>query len=475
MTASDLPFASIETLASLYRKRKVSPVEITKLLLARIDRLNPALNAYLTVTPELALAHAKKAESELFRKSGRDRGPLHGIPVSLKDNICTKGVRTTAGSRILRDFVPLRDAPVVTRLKTAGAVLLGKTNMHEFAYGVTNVNPHFGPVRNPWDLDRIPGGSSGGSAAAVAAGLCYASIGTDTGGSIRIPASLCGIVGLKPAWGAVNEKDVIPLSPTLDCVGPLARSVRDVALVYRIIAGKGMFADAPASRRPELRRLRRFTLGLPVEFFFDVLSPEVQAVFDSALKTLQTLGAKLKKISIPLLHETEKAGNDIAWVEATRYHRQSGWFPSRASEYGEDVRVRLEMGTKVSEAAFLRAMDLRSRFIEQLLSKMAEAHVHALVVPTTPIPAPRLNEEKCRIGGKEHSTRALLLRLNRPANLAGVPALSIPCGFTSDALTAVAGLPVGLQLIGLGSPLEWLLPIAHAFERSQPPISYPNE
>src|SRR5258708_18982741 len=209
MNDTDLAFASIEEIGKLFRKRKLSPVELTKLMLARIERLNPKLNAYITVTAELALAQAKKAEAQLFaprgRKGHRDRGPLHGIPISLKDNIYTKSIRTTAGSRILRDFIPQHDAPVVAMLKEAGAVLLGKTNMHEIAYSVTSNNPHYGPVRNPWDPARIPGGSSGGSAAAVAAGLCYGSIGTDTGGSIRIPSSLCGITGLKPTWGRISS------------------------------------------------------------------------------------------------------------------------------------------------------------------------------------------------------------------------------------------------------------------------------
>src|SRR5215472_11133949 len=235
MTDNDLSFASIEQVGKLFRQRKLSPVELTKLMLARIERLNPKLNAYITVTAELALAQAKKAEAELYappgRKGHRDRGPLHGIPISLKDNIYTKDVRTTAGSKILKDFVPEEDADVVARLKEAGAIILGKTNLHEFAYGVTTNNPHFGPTRNPWDLSRIPGGSSGGSAAAVAAGLCYGSIGTDTGGSVRIPAALCGIVGFKPTFGRVSVDGVIPLSPRLDCVGPMARSAADAALL----------------------------------------------------------------------------------------------------------------------------------------------------------------------------------------------------------------------------------------------------
>src|SRR6267378_3896120 len=233
MNDTDLAFASIEEIGKLFRKRKLSPLELTKLMLARIEHLNPKLNAYITVTAELALAQAKKAESELFaprgRKGHRDRGPLHGIPISLKDNIYTEGIRTTAGSKILRDFIPQHDADVVVLLKEAGAVILGKTNMHEFAYGVTSNNPHYGPAHNPWDVARIPGGSSGGSAAAVAAGLCFGSIGTDTGGSIRIPSALCGVVGVKPTFGRVSVRDVIPLSSHLDCVGPLARTSADAA------------------------------------------------------------------------------------------------------------------------------------------------------------------------------------------------------------------------------------------------------
>jgi aspartyl-tRNA(Asn)/glutamyl-tRNA(Gln) amidotransferase subunit A len=466
MSDTDLAFASIEEVGKLFRKRKLSPVELTKLMLARIEQLNPKLNAYITVTAELALAQAKKAEAELFaprgRKGHRDRGPLHGIPISLKDNIYTAGIRTTAGSKILRDFIPKEDAAVVAQLKHAGAVLLGKTNMHEFAYGVTSNNPHYGPVRNPWDLSRIPGGSSGGSAAAVAAGLCYGSIGTDTGGSLRIPASLCGVVGLKPTIGRVNIDGTIPLSPRLDCVGPLARTPQDAAFLMDPILVR-------AKREPRLRsaskaspKLGKFKLGLPREFFFDLVSSEVRKTFDEALRCFRKVGAAIKEVSIPLLNETEQAGNQIAWPEATHYHQQAGWFPARAAEYGEDVRTRLEMGTKVSATVYLEALELRDKFIQQLHLAMADAGVDALVVPTTPIAAPLINEETTCIKDKNHPTRALLLRNNRPANLAGVPAISIPCGFTP------AGLPVGLQFIGAVTDEHLLLRIAHVFEHAHP-------
>jgi aspartyl-tRNA(Asn)/glutamyl-tRNA(Gln) amidotransferase subunit A len=465
MTDTDLAFASIEEIGKLFRKRKLSPVELTKLMLARIEQLNPKLNAYITVSAELALAQAKKAETELLaprgRKGHRDRGPLHGIPISLKDNIYTARIRTTAGSKILKDFVPQHDARVVVQLKEAGAIILGKTNMHEFAYGVTSNNPHFGPVHNPWDLSRIPGGSSGGSAAAVAAGLCYGSIGTDTGGSIRIPAALCGIVGLKPTFGRVSVADVIPLSPRLDCVGPLARSAADAALLLDPIFVRGEKEPRLQSAAKSSPR-QRFRLGVPRDFFLKILSVEVEYAFEAALRALREIGANLGETSIPLLHETEDAGNQIAWAEATYYHQHAGWFPSHAADYGEDVVTRLAVGAKVSATAYLQAMQLRDSFIEHFHAAIAKADVDALVVPTTPIPAPAIGEETTAVCGTNHPTRALLLRNNRPANLGGLPAISIPCGFTPG------GLPVGLQLIGAVTDEHLLLRIAHAFERAHP-------
>jgi aspartyl-tRNA(Asn)/glutamyl-tRNA(Gln) amidotransferase subunit A len=471
MSDTDLAFASIGEVGKLFRNRKLSPVELTRLMLSRIERLNPKLNAYITVTAELALAQARKAEAELFaprgRKGRRDRGPLHGVPISLKDNIHTAGIRTTAGSKILRDFIPKHDAVVVAQLKDTGAVLLGKTNMHEFAYGVTSNNPHFGPVHNPWDLTRIPGGSSGGSAAAVAAGLCYGSICTDTGGSIRIPAALCGVVGLKPTWGRISSEGVVPLSPLLDCTGPLARSVHDVAILTSAICVR--VGREPNFRNPSTLKAnpRKFSLGLPRQMFFDALSPEVRSAFDSALRDLSRLGMKTADISIPLLDETEEAGNLIAWAEAALFHRQQGYFPARAADYGDDVRSRLETGTKVTAVDFLQALEIQKQLVQQLHLALAEADVDAIVVPTTPIDAPLLNQETSRIGANDYPTRALLLRLNRPANLAGTPSLTVPCGFTR------AGLPIGLQIMGGVSSETILLRIANAFEQARPQTRRP--
>jgi aspartyl-tRNA(Asn)/glutamyl-tRNA(Gln) amidotransferase subunit A len=471
MSDTELAFASIEEIGRLFRKRKLSPVELTKLMLARIEQLNPKLNAYITVTGDLALAQAKKAESELLgprrRKGRRDRGPLHGVPVSLKDNIYTAGIRTTAGSKILRDFVPKEDAVVVAQLKDAGAVLLGKTNLHEFAYGVTSNNPHFGPVRNPWDLNRIPGGSSGGSAAAVASGLCYGSIGTDTGGSIRIPAALCGVAGLKPTWGRISCQGTIPLSPLLDCTGPLARTVRDIAILagqIYIRAGREPNLANPSTLRADPRK---FSLGLPRQMFFDALSPEIRSAFDSAVRDLCRLGMKTRDISIPLLDETEEAGNRIAWAEATLFHQQQGYFPARSADYGDDVRSRLEMGTRVSAVDFLEALEIQKQFVRQLQLAIAEAGVDAIAVPTTPIEAPLFHQETSRIGAHDHPTRALLLLHNRPANLAGTPSLSVPCGFTR------VGLPIGLQVMGGVSSENDLLRIASIFERARPQTRRP--
>ena len=470
MSKADPAFLSIAELSRLFRKRKLSPVELTKHFFSRTDRLNPELNAYLTVTPELALAQAKIAESELCSprgsKSRRDRGPLHGIPISLKDNIHTAGIRTTAGAKFLKDFVPEKDAHVVARLKSAGAIILGKTNLHEFAYGVTTNNPHYGPTRNPWDTARIPGGSSGGAAAAVGAGLCVAAIGTDTGGSIRIPASLCGLVGLKPTLHRVSLDGIVPLSYTLDCAGPLARSVEDAAFLLDAVFDyrKG---EPPLSKAAASRSKKKVTLGIPKEFFFDVLSGEVQACFQSALKTLRRRGCLFKEISIPLLNDTETSGNNIAWAEATHYHQKAGWFPRHSAEYGEDVRARLEIGARISATTYLDALELREKFIREFQGAVSESGVDALLVPTTPIPAPLIGEESMTIDGKDHSTRGLLLRLNRPANLAGLPAITIPCGL------APSGLPLGLQLIGPGSSESLLCSISRAAEDSIASIGRP--
>jgi aspartyl-tRNA(Asn)/glutamyl-tRNA(Gln) amidotransferase subunit A len=458
-------FASISEIGRLFRSGELSPVELTRSQLARIDKLNPVLNAFITVSDERALRAAKEAEAALSMRSKKaveDLGPLHGIPISLKDNIYTKDVRTTGGSKILKNFVPQQDAAVVALLKKAGAVILGKTNLHEFAYGTTSNNPFYGAVKNPWDVERISGGSTGGAAAGLAAGLGYASVGTDTGGSIRIPSALCGVVGLKPGVRQVSVDGVIPLSTTLDVVGPLARSVDDAALMFDVLMAQ---ENGGRSFRPPQQGAENFAgwkLGIPRAFFLELVSPEVLKAFENAVRILKNGGAEVKEVDVPLLHETEQAGNEIAWAEATLYHEECGWYPQRAAEYGEDVRLRLEMGTKVKATTYLRALGMRAKFIEGMSQVFRQQGVDALIAPTTPMAAPKIGEETTTIDGKGQATRGMLLRLNRPANLTGMPAISVPCGRTED------GLPVGLQLMGPMRSEAELLRLAAEFERACP-------
>ena len=466
MTETELAFASIEQVAPLIRKKKISPVELAELMLRRIERLNPKLNAYISVTADLAMKQARKAEAEICapRSRVRYRGPLHGIPVSLKDNIYSAGIRTTAGSKVLFDFVPEEDASVAVRLREAGAVLLGKTNMHEFAYGVTSNNPHFGPVRNPWDLQRIPGGSSGGSTAALAAGLCYASIGTDTGGSIRIPAALCGVVGLKPTFGRVSCYRVIALAPSLDHTGPLARSVYDAAALLNAIAGRDPLDPATVAKPvPDYTRdlkgpLKKLRLGWPKEYFWKKLDEEVRKLCEAAARHYEKLGAKLEEVSLPHVAEGDDPSTAIALAEARAYHEIQGWYPARAADYSEESRKRLEMGADIRAVDYLRAR--ASSKTERADFDAAFEKVDAVLAPTVPFAAPPIGEKVAKTSYGEEPVRSALLRLNRPSNYTGLPAISIPCGFTSG------NLPVGLQLIGRAFDEARLLQIARAYEEA---------
>lgn len=471
---SDLSFASIEELSALLALRQVSPVELAKLFLDRIERHNASLNAYLTVTREQALVEARAAERRLVLR--RARGPLDGIPLCVKDNIWTRGVRTTAGSKVLEKFVPEFDATVVSRLRRAGAVLLGKTNLHEFAYGVTTDNPHYGATRNPWDRDRIPGGSSGGTAAAIAAGLCSGGIGTDTGGSIRIPSALCGIVGLKPTYGRVSSRGTVPLAPSLDHVGPMARTVGDAALLFATIAGRDpqdrVTLDQPrfkpfaslrecASRlRPRFTKKRPLRLGRPREYFFENIAPEVMSAVDAAVRSFEKAGAVVDEISMPGVKDGDGPSTSIALAEAAFVHERAGWFPAHSAEYGEDVRKRLEMGRDIRAADYLAALEIRTRVRADFDAVLRR--FDAILAPTVPIAAPRIGERATTINGKEEAVRGALIRLNRPANLTGLPAISVPCGWTRE------GLPIGLQLIGRAWGEEELLVIARLFEEAHP-------
>jgi len=452
---SELVFLSIERTARLLRKKEISPVELVEMALSRIERLNPRINAFITVVADRARKQARLAEKKI--REGRTPNPLCGIPVSIKDNFWTRGVRTTGGSKILSEFVPEKDSDVVGKLVHAGAIVLGKTNMHEFAYGITNENPHYGPARNPWNLERFAGGSSGGSAAAMAAGIGYGATGTDTGGSIRIPSALCGTVGLKPTFGLVSVDGVIPLAKTLDHAGPIARSVIDAYILLQTIAGE----FPRGTTRLDFRKLqknhpRKFRLGWPKEYFFERIDREVQQAVESAAKCFKSLGATIKEASLPGLDRSVDPSTNIALAEATQYHQSQGYFPQRADDYSDDVRHRLELGREIRAVDYLYALHVKRSITEEFDSAFEK--VDAIIAPTLPIAAPRIGEKEIEIGSEKETVRSALVRLNRPANLTGHPALSIPCGFTRS------GLPIGLQLIGPKWSEARLLSIALAFE-----------
>ncbi len=462
MPPDDLTRLSIAEAGDLLPRRALSPVELTRAHLDRITRLDRDLLAYITVLRDEALAAAGAAEREIAR--GRYRGPLHGIPIALKDLVLTRGLRTTCGSRILRDWVPNADATVAGRLADAGAILLGKLNLHEFAYGPTGVNPHYGTSRNPWDRHRIPGGSSSGSGVAVAAGLAAGALGTDTGGSVRIPAALCGIVGLKPTYGRVSRAGVIPLAWSLDHVGPMTRTVMDAALLLQVLAGRDpadpstVAIPVPDYRSAMQGEVRGLRLGVPKDLFFERLDPEVRAAVLAAARSLEGLGAIVEEIPLPKIHHAGPASFAIIASEAMAYHEP--YLRTRSAEYGDDVRARLATGQFVLAHQYLKAQ--RARQVIRAEMDAALMRVDALLTPTTPIPAPRLEEREITVDGVTQDSRWWLIRCTRPINVTGHPALSVPCGVTAS------GLPIGLQLVGRFFDEATLLRIGHAFEAVSP-------
>ena len=453
---------SIAYLAPRIRKRKLSPVELTRFVLDRIDRLQPRLNAFITVTPQIALRQATEAEDEIA--SGVYRGPLHGIPFCLKDLYYTRDVRTTAGSKILRRFKPRANAWVVDRLFEAGIVLVGKTNLHEFAFGATNNNPHFGPVRNPWLNDRISGGSSGGSAAAVVAGLAVASLGTDTGGSVRIPAAACGCVGFKPTFGRIPMDGIVPLATSLDHAGAICRSVTDAATVLGVITGVG---SSEPSRRPtpykaftrDLNRgIKELRVGVPRQYFFDRLQPEVRRLTLAAIGELEGLGAVVREVRLKLMSETARLAAEITVAEALAYHWE--WLHQRPEDYGPDLRSRMEASRDMTAVTYIRARQRCEEYRREFAHSMRE--VDLIAAPTLPVTAPPIDDGFVQTGGEPEDVRLALLRLTRPGNLTGFPAVSVPCGFTED------GLPVGLQLIGHPTQDALVLRAAYTYEQNTP-------
>jgi len=439
--------------------RRVSCVELTADCLARIRRAQPALNAYITITEDLALAQAGQADADLA--AGHHRGPLHGIPIAYKDLFFTRGIRTTAGSPIYDTFVPDCDSAVVERLSAAGAVNTGKLNQHELAYGITSANPHYGPVRNPWNAAHSPGGSSGGSGAAVAAGLVFAAMGTDTGGSIRIPAAFCGTVGLKPTYGRVSRYGVFPLGYSLDHMGPLTASVRDAALVLNAIAGhdprdpSSSRVAAPDFLPPENCSIRGLKIGVPENFYFERLDPEVESSVRSALAGAELLGAELRPVRVPDIDALNTVARIILLAEASSVIQPH--LADRA-RFGTDVLALFDQGRLISAVDYIDAQRLRRRLRSEF--NQLWRRVDCIATPTTPTTAPRVGENTISIGGRDEDVRLLATRFMRGINALGFPALSIPCGLSG------ARLPIGLQMIAPAFREDTLLTAGAALEDS---------
>jgi len=445
---------TIVDLAPRLRRREISPLELARACLVRIEKLNPTLNAFITVTAESALAEARAAEIEIGR--GEWRGPLHGIPIALKDLIDTAGTRTTAASALYQKRVPTEDAEVVQRLRQAGAVILGKNNLHEFAYGGSSLVSFFGDVHNPWNAAHIAGGSSGGSAAAVAAGLCYAAIGTDTAGSIREPAALCGCVGIKPTYGRVSARGVIPLSWSLDHVGPLAATVGDAAVVLQAISGydsvDACSANVPVSDYVSALRdgTKSLRVGIPRAHFYDELDSEVQAAMDAALAVIATLVAEMRDVRIDV-----PADRTVQAAESYAYHAEN---VARTPElYQPETLRRIRSGENISAAEYIqrrRELDRERRRAHDFF-----ADVDLLVTPTMPIPAPAIADLK-KDPAALRPAELILLRNTRPFNVWGLPAVSVPSGFTKR------GLPIGMQIAGAHWREDLVLRLAHAYEQA---------
>ena len=458
-----LAFLSIERASALIRTKKVSPVELTQAYLSRIERLNPQLNAFITVTAESALAEARQAEAEIQKH--RWRGALHGIPIALKDLVDTAGVRTTAGSELFKDRIPAEDAEIVRRLKAAGAVFLGKLNMHEFAYGGSSAVSFFGPVRNPWSLAHSPGGSSGGSAAAVAAHLCYGAIGSDTGGSIREPAAYCGIVGLKPTYGRVSTAGAIPLSWSLDHLGPMTRTTVDAALMLQVLAGYDprdngsldtSVPDYAAAMRPATSSLR---VGVLRDFFFEALDPDIHAAMDAALSDLKTLTRVQLDVAPLATNGTYAEVMDpcIAILQAEAYAYHQDYVAKSPELYQKPTLERILAGTKISTSTYVQSR----RQMEQIRRTVSRGFdgVDLLITPTTPVPPfeiANLLSDPTTMRPKE----VRMLHNTRPFDMFGAPTITVPCGFTRS------GLPIGMQITGALGDEATVLRLARAYEQA---------
>jgi aspartyl-tRNA(Asn)/glutamyl-tRNA(Gln) amidotransferase subunit A len=459
---SELVWKPLAELVRLIKSKEVSPVEVVRAYLDRIEKLDGKLKAFITVSGDEALAAAKAAESAVM--SGQSLGPLHGIPIGLKDLYATKGVKTTGGSKILADWVPSEDATVVAKLTKAGAISLGKLNMHEFAYGPEGVNIHYGTPWNPWDREkhRIAGGSSSGSGVAVAAALCAGALGSDTGGSIRIPSALCGITGIKPTYGRVSRAGVLPLAWSMDHAGPMARTASDSALMLSAMAGYDPrdptssvlpVPDYSAALTGQVKGLR---IGFLRADFLNDADPVVRQCVEQAAKTLEGLGARIEEVGLPSVGYAAGAAIAILSAEALTYHEE--WMKSRPQDYAPDVRERLRAGAFVSATQYLRAQQTRTLIRNEVDGLLAPLDV--LLAPTTPVAATPVGQNEVMLNGQPQDVRASLIRFTRIFNLSGHPVASVPCGFTPD------GLPIGMQIVGRPFDEATVLRAADAYQRA---------
>ncbi|TMD09096.1 MAG: Asp-tRNA(Asn)/Glu-tRNA(Gln) amidotransferase subunit GatA [Chloroflexi bacterium] len=447
--------------AQLVEHRKVSPVELTDTVLKQIERAEPKINAFITVLAEQARAVAKAHEDMI--SAGYYLGPLHGIPIALKDNLYTKGVRSTAGSKVLGDFVPEEDATVTARLKSAGAIIVGKTNMHEFAWGGTTDNPHYGPTRNPWDPRRFPAGSSGGSGAAVAARECFGAIGTDTGGSIRLPAAVNGVTGIRPTIGRVSNFNIVPLAWSMDTAGPMTRTVADCATMFNFIAGHDP-KDEASARIPvsdytaQLNRgVKGIRIGIVPDYFFTHLQPPVHDAVRGALRVLEGQKAEVVEVEIANIHGNISAQLTIESAEPSTYHQH--WLRTRPQDYGDDVRVLLEVGEMLLATHYLQAQRYRTLLRHEFVE--AFEHVDVFICPTLPFVATPVGDMKVVIeGGKEEDMLSAIMQYTGVPSLTGLPSMSVPCGFSPD------GLPIGMQIIGKPFDEATIFRVGHAYQQA---------
>lgn len=456
---STTSLSSIKQLSERIKNGDLSSIDLVEICLKRIHKFNPTLNCFLSIITERAYKDAETSENEI--RQGIHRGPLQGIPFSIKDIISAEGVRCTAGSKIMSNNISKIDATIVARMKKAGAILIGTNNLNEFASGITGMNPHYGASKNPWNIDKISGGSSGGSAVAVATGMVPVSLGTDTGGSIRVPSSLCGVVGLKPTYGRISRYGVMDLAPSLDHVGCITRSAWDAAIVLHIIAGHDPLLLITENQNiPRYRKAfaetkdKKLSVGIPKQYFFDYLQQEVKDIFSDVIDT-SGLADSILEINLENTDKILESWRSIRFAEATEIHMK--WLTTRPNDYSDDVRKMLLEGNNISAIDYIRAHRLRTEMRREFLKLLKKVDV--IVVPTTILTAPRFDDlESIDINGKSLEVREALLRNTILFNSIGLPAISIPVGLTKDQM------PVAVQIVGSLFEEEKILSMAYKYE-----------